>query len=162
MPSLPYTAANTAKGVGAIQVKDVTYVLAESGMVTPSQLFHSNSRFVINMPEPIADYVRQALAAELQRSGFSTEGNAPLLLSCKVTRLGIHQFALGIDSVFAGELSLSRQDGTLIFKGPVDLKRNHGLGTSLKGVRKDFDSMIAEAYDRLMAAGPVKAVLTAP
>jgi len=159
IPLGPYTPMGRERAVGTLHVVDVTYVPAESGAVTPSQIFHSNQRFVINLPETVAARVRRALEAEIQHSGLSNDLKSPFGLTCRVTRVGIHQFAFGIDSVFAGELALVRPDGTLVFKMPIDLKRNHGFGTTLTGVGKDIDSMIAEAYDLFVAVQTVRAAL---
>lgn len=141
---------------------EVSYIPAESGTVTPSQIFHSSGRFIINMPQPVADYVRAALTAELQRSGFQTASSPQFILSCRITRIGIHQFPFGIDTVLAGELALVTGTGSPVAKMPIDLKRNHKVGTGLKTVSADFDLMLAEAYERFFASAPVKTALASP
>jgi hypothetical protein len=162
LPQLPYTATNVQKSALAVQLGDVTYVPAESGAVTPSEIFHSSGRFIINMPEPVADRVRAGLTAELQRSGFQTTLPPQFILTCRITRIGIHQFPFGIDTVLAGELALSRAAGPPVTRMPIDLKRKHKVGTNLKTVSSDFDSMLAEAYDRFFSSAPVKTALASP
>jgi hypothetical protein len=160
LPPFPYTTSNKVIGSGAIEVRDVTYILAESGQLTPSQVYHSNSRAVVKMSEPVADYVREALTAELQRSGFSSGGGTSFQLSCKIIRLGVSVLPMGADAIFAGELSLARSDGTSVSKMAFDLSRNRTIGTSMPPIRKNWDSMIAEACDRFMDSPTVKAALS--
>jgi len=163
LPQRPYVAANTISTSGSIRMGDVVYVPAESGMLTPTQVFHSSGRFVVNMPESIVDWARKGLRAELEKSGVHLDTDARLLLGCRITRIGIDQFPFSVETTFAGELALFRAGDTVaLVKSAFDLKRHHNMGTSMSTVRKDMDDMLAEAYSKFVSREDVRPLLGPP
>lgn len=163
LPQRPYVAANTVSTPGSIRIGDVVYVPAESGMLTPTQVFHSSGRYVVNMPESIVDWTRHGLTAELEKSGLRLDTDARLVLGCRVTRIGIDQFPFSVETTFAGDPSLYRAGDTVaLVKMAFDLKRHHNVGTNLSTIRKDMDDMLAEAYAKFVSREDVRPLLGPP
>ncbi len=152
--SPPFAPTSSVRGTGALKVGTVRYVPAENSRLRPNQV---GTKATVYFEMPIEEYVRKALAAELERSGF-TGGAQALLLDAEV-------FAFGIDTGFIDvepllDLKLKLRDGAGVrFEMSYSLKRLHRFATSWSATRADLNAMITEGFEKFLGEPEVRAVL---
>lgn len=109
---------------------------------------------------PVVDYVKRAVAKELEKSGF-VGADPRLLLDVQIGKFGIQQNAFSIDSVFTGSFVLRSSDGSRRIERPFEKSRHHSVGAKPKSVIQDLNGMISETYEDFFAESDVQSVIGA-
>jgi hypothetical protein len=153
----PYQASNGFRSRANVSLGRVDYLPATRGIVASNRFFPKVGS--IYFADPVANYVRKALTAELERSGFAPLPSG-LVLECEIERFGINRKAFGIESVLTLKLILNSQaTGSTIAWKTIEESRSHSLSASFNTIINDLNAMLLAAYERFFQeAQVVKAV----
>lgn len=111
---------------GSAQVGKVRYLPHEQDGFGENQLDDSTVGN-IELSEPVADFVRRALASELKASGVTLAVDAPLLVSAAVDKFEVGSFGFQVEWRVQIRIGiLRRADGKLLFDGTFRGQLRHG------------------------------------